>query len=148
MMKSNRACWIAGLAIGVSAGVAQSQDAKLGELLCKQAQKQTKEDVEKLVVGANVYNRGTQSERWWDNGPDGKIRAARGAGSFSYNRSFVGEGTWRVNDQGQYCVDMLWGNSKNPEKWCRFLFKVGDDYFGAASATNPDSAAFALKFKK
>ena len=100
MMKSNRACWIAGLAFGVSAGVAQSQDAKLGELLGKQAQKQTKEDVEKLVVGANVYNRGTQSERWWDNGPEGKIRAARGAGSFSYNRSFVGEGTWLVNDQG------------------------------------------------
>ncbi len=149
MMKSNRAGWIAGLAIALSAGTAHSQDAKLGEILGKQAQKQTKEDVEKLVVGANVYNRGLQSERWWDNAPDGKVKGARGAGSFSHNRSFTGDGTWQVNEQGQYCVDLVWGSTnKTPEKWCRFLFKVGDDYFGAASETNPDSAAFALKFKK
>lgn len=148
VMKTNCAALIATLAFALSVGTAQSQDAKLGEILGKQAVKLAKEDVEKLVVGANVYNRGLQSERWWDNTPEGKVKGARGAGSFQHNRSFTGEGTWLVNDQGQYCVDLLWGSSKTPEKWCRFLFKVGDDYYGASSAENPDAAAFALKFKK
>jgi hypothetical protein len=148
MISLNQVVPIAVIALAFSVGTVHGQDAKLGELLAKQAVKLTKEDVEKLVTGANVYNRGTQTERWWDNLPEGKIRSARGAGSFSHNRSFTGDGTWQVNDQGQYCVDLLWGNSRNPEKWCRFLFKVGSDYYGASSAENPESAAFALKFKK
>ncbi len=63
MMISNRSCWIAGLALALCAGTTHSQDAKLGEILGKQAQKLDKNDVEKPVVGANVYNRGLQSER-------------------------------------------------------------------------------------
>lgn len=145
-MKRSR--WRLLLAIPFAAGVAQAQDMKLGELLDKQAKPLSKAELDALMPGANVYNRGQQTERWWDNNPEGKVRAARGAGSFAHNRSFTGEGTWQVNDQGQYCVDLLWGNSKNSEKWCRFIFKAGDEYYGARSTTDREANAFKLVIKK
>ena len=146
-MKSLMIAAAAALALGYSLA-SHAQNMKLAELLDKQAKRLEKSEVEQLVPGANVYNKGIQTERWWTNSPEGKIRAARQAGSFSNNRASIGEGSWRVNERGQYCVDLLWGRAQTQEKWCRYLFKVGDVLYGAASLSNPDAGVYRLDITK
>jgi hypothetical protein len=39
-----------------------------------------------------------------------------------------GEGTWRIDDLGRFCVSIKW-NIRN-EDVCRFIFKADGKYYG------------------
>ncbi|VVE40580.1 hypothetical protein PHO31112_04124 [Pandoraea horticolens] len=106
------------------------------------------DDLRSLMPGAhitNVINNG--STRKWINKTNGTLNAT------SDNKGNLGSGgrlvqvahatgTWSVNDNGSYCVNLEW--RALTENWCRFMFKVGDKYYGVTSLAN--GAAITTEF--
>ena len=90
-------------------------------------------DLKDLMPGAKVISR-TQagSTRTWTNKPDGSfIASSDGRGSAgSRNAYATAPGTWRVSDEGKLCVKIQW--QVNQDDWCRFMFKIGDKYYGVS----------------
>lgn len=59
---------------------------------------------------------------------------------------FFGQGTWKVDDQGRYCIDMAWSGSS--EKRCRVAYRYHDGlYLGGADLTRNSAAQLGL-FRK
>ena len=57
----------------------------------------------------------------------------------------IGNATWRVADEGTYCVTIDW--NRRSEDWCRYIFKASDKYYGVGKLE--DSApAHELEFSK
>ena len=71
------------------------------------------------------------SERHWTNEPDGTLYANsnnKTFGSGAGSRTVGQAGTWKVNDEGKYCVDIDW--KQLAEKWCANILKgEGDTYY-------------------
>ncbi|HRD91387.1 MAG TPA: hypothetical protein PK752_24485, partial [Accumulibacter sp.] len=57
-----------------------------------------------------------------------------------------GKGSWHLADNGTYCVIIEW--SVATDQWCRYLFKVGDKYYGAGSVSNDAANVFEYEFSK
>jgi Protein of unknown function (DUF995) len=106
------------------------------------------EELKQLIPGAKVVSRtDAGSTRNWENKTDGTFVASSdsaGKGS-GRSRPGSGNGTWRVADDGTYCVAIEW--NRTPEKWCRHIFKAADKYYGVAKLE--DSApAHEFEFSK
>ena len=71
------------------------------------------------------------SQHRWVNEPDGKFVVStsnKKYGSPLGVRNVTGHGTWKVNDEGKYCIDIDW--KREPESWCSFVLKGKDgEYF-------------------
>lgn len=69
------------------------------------------------------------SLRRWANEPDGRFVASTDAKGYMGNllgtQSGSARGTWSVNDQGKYCIEIDW-RGVNPEKWCSSILKTAD----------------------
>lgn len=93
----------------------------------------SKEDLAILLPGSKVTQRTPEgANRYWKNSPDGKFVVSTDAGDqagLGMVRS--AKGSWRIGDEGTYCVTMKWGDTL--EQWCRYLFKNGDKYLGLES---------------
>jgi hypothetical protein len=64
------------------------------------------------------------SLRYWTNEPDGKFVASssnKKYGSALGTQSAKASGTWRVSDEGEYCIDIDW--KRLQEKWCAYVLK-------------------------
>jgi len=104
--------------------------------LCALAQesavKMSREELQAFLPGTKVthVNSGG-SERHWTNEPDGTLYAT------TNNKAIVSPtgslvtgqaGTWKVSDDGKYCIDIDW--KKVSEKWCSTILKgQGDTYY-------------------
>ena len=112
---------VAGVALGVSAanGPAVAQET---------AVKLSKADLLELMPGQKVMHVSKAGNtRHWTNEADGSLFASwapiiTGSGKFGGS----GKGTWNISDDGRYCVKIDWPRA--PEKWCRFIFRSGNDY--------------------
>ena len=86
-----------------------------------------------LMPGAKVISR-TQagSTRTWENKPGGTLNASSDGRGVSGGRNAYasGEGTWKVSDNGLWCVKINW--PRVADDWCRIMFKVGSKYYGVA----------------
>lgn len=84
-----------------------------------------------LMPGAKVISR-TQagSTRTWQNKLDGTLSASSdGRGVTGGKNAYAtGGGTWKISDNGRWCVKIDW--PRNADDWCRVMFKVGDKYYG------------------
>jgi hypothetical protein len=130
-------------------GEAWAQDslATLAELKAKGARLLTKADVEKLATGAAVENRaGTASVRYWKNAADGTfVASSTNVGPAGVNRPTQGQGTWKVDDDGRFCVNIEWPRST--ENWCRGVYEVtGSTY--TVSGTSDQARAYLTLFKR
>ena len=88
------------------------------------------------------------STRRWSNDSDGTFTASsdnRGR-SGGAGKPGQGRGTWHVADNGTYCVTIEWPASS--ENWCRYIFKVGADYYGVKSASGGTETANRLEISK
>jgi hypothetical protein len=102
-----------------------------------------------LMPKANVVSH-TQagSTRRWTNESDGTFVASgdnRGR-SGGAGRPAQGRGTWHVGPNGTYCVTIEWPASS--ENWCRYLFKVGAEYYGVKSPSGGTGTAYRLEISK
>jgi hypothetical protein len=92
----------------------------------------SKDELLSLLPGAKVthINQGG-SERHWTNAPDGTLVASTNnkiIGNALGTQVAQGRGTWHVNDEGKFCVDIDWRRVQ--EKWCSFILRgEGDTYY-------------------
>jgi len=56
-------------------------------------------------------------------------------------------GKWNVSPDGRFCVFIEWLR-QDPEKWCRFILKVNDDYYAVGSLSVPTARVFTLSIRK
>jgi len=72
----------------------------------------------------------------WSIGQDGKLLMANRNAPERW--TYVSPGTWKVSDDGRYCVDIPW--TPQAEKWCRPVYRLGDAlYLGnPVNTRNPD----------
>ncbi len=139
-----------GIAIGLScllAAQAGAQDGTLASAKKDGAQKLTREQLVELLPKATFRTEKAKSQRSWLHAADGTLtgdmtstggpKGAGGRGGASKSMGMgggQGSGTWRVTGDGRYCVEITW--SKSTEKWCRVLYRLGNDYFGFKDDTD------------
>lgn len=119
---------------GAQPVLAQENEISLEQLQARNAEKLSREKLEQLLPGARVMRMtGGGAELSWTNHPDGKFiandRQTRSGGLGQ--RSGMGgsaPGTWRISEDGRYCVDIDW-NTRDREKWCRDLYQVNGHYY-------------------
>jgi hypothetical protein len=120
---------VVAFALGLSS-LAIGQSLTLNDVKAKNGNQLAAEDVKQLLPGAKVVSRtNAGSTRSWENKPDGTLTASSdNRGNPGAHGASTASGTWRLSDQGAYCVTINWQRSE--EKWCRFIFKTGDKYYG------------------
>ena len=119
-----RAALLAGLMLAASPLIADDTGQRLG-----------RDELAALLPGAEVTHISRAgSVRHWTNGPDGKFVASsdnRKFGSATGSSSATASGTWRLSDEGRYCVQIAW--RREPESWCAYILRGPDGayYLGA-----------------
>ncbi|GAB3625312.1 hypothetical protein PTE30175_01533 [Pandoraea terrae] len=141
-----------GAGLLAAALAAQAEPMRLSDVRAANGQQLTVEELRQMMPGAKVmsisYNGST---RRWTNDTDGKLNASSdnkgntGSGG-RMNTVAQGVGTWSVNDNGSFCVNIEWRSLT--ENWCRFMFKVGDKYYGVTSVANNAAVAMEFSFSK
>ena len=125
--------------------VAAAQAPTYADVKAKNGVQLTTADMKQLMPGAKVVSR-TQagSTRTWENKQDGTLNASSdGRGVTGGKNAYAsGTGTWRVTDEGQYCVNISW--PRNADDWCRYMFKVGDKYY---AVSRMDDGATTMEFE-
>ena len=132
-----------GLCTGVSAQVPTYADIK-----AMNGVRLATADLKELMPGAKVISR-TQagSTRTWENKLDGTLNASSdGRGVTGGKNAYASAaGTWRVTEEGQYCVNIPWPRAI--DDWCRYMFKVGDKYY-AVSRMDDGATTMEFEFSK
>lgn len=131
------------LALSLSA---QAQALLLNDLKAQNGVQLTVDELRQQMPSAKVVNRTEAgSTRRWTNDQGGEFIASSD-GRGSTGRIGQGKGTWHIGDNGTYCVTLEWRTSS--ENWCRYLFKVGDKYYGVSSVANGTAKAHEFEFSK
>jgi len=114
---------------GISSAVG-AQAVTLADVKAKSGVQLSADELKQLMPGAKVVSyTNAGSTRSWENNANGTFVASSDAkGGTGRARPVSGNGTWRVDDKGTYCVTIQWNMS--PEEWCRYIFKAGDKYYG------------------
>ncbi len=131
-----------GLAGGAWAQEGAGSGIRLRDLSAQNAVKLAAPEVKALASGASVQTPGALGLRTWKNAPDGKLLAS--ASGPGLPRGAQGKGTWHVANNGTYCVKVEWENQT--EQWCRFIYRLGDKYYGVRSDTDGSARALEMKF--
>ncbi|MGE4449737.1 MAG: hypothetical protein AB7E15_15695, partial [Azospira sp.] len=123
-----------------------SANLTLGDLMNQGAVQQSRDDLLSLLPGAKVSNVSRNgSVRHWENieGREFVASATNPTAGLNYAR-FTGKGSWRLGDNGTYCVHIEWPVTS--EQWCHFIFKLGSKYYTVRSTTDPASPAYEFTF--
>lgn len=108
------------------------------------------DELKQLMPNAKVisyYLEGGTSTRRWTNEPDGKFVASSDVRrDISARKAATAQGTWHVADNGTYCVTIDWRT--RPENWCRYIFKVGEKYYGVRTVNDGAAVAHEFEFSK
>lgn len=126
----------------------ETQALKLRDIREKGAKQLSAEELRQLLPGAKTRSVSARGNtRIWVNDPDGKLIASSdNRGMANTQSSSQARGTWQLGDNGTYCVLIEWRTLT--EQWCRFIFGVGDKYYGVNSATNDAGDAHELAFDR
>jgi hypothetical protein len=128
--------------------LALADEMTLADVKAKGANKLSAEDLKGLLPGATNRSETERASRSWNHGADGKLMAfAQGKAGASQGRGNSGPGTWRVTDDGKYCVEVAWKQISD-EKWCRVVYKLGDSYYGFSDDTNETAKGYAFTLSK
>jgi hypothetical protein len=137
--------FVAAYAICSSAG---AQVATLGDVKAQGGVQLSAQELRNLMPEANVVSR-TQggSTRYWHNRPDGTFSAVSdGRGQTGGRNAYANaEGTWRVTDEGRWCVSIPWPRA--PDNWCRYIFRLDEKYYGVGTLSN-ESTASEFEFRR
>jgi len=94
--------------------------------------KMTKKELLAFLPGtSSKYVTKAGSLQRWKNEPNGKFIAStdnKKYGTILGAQNVTAPGTWRVNDEGKYCITI--GFRQDPVDWCAFVFRNADgEYF-------------------
>jgi hypothetical protein len=127
----------------------QQSGLMLNDLKAQNAIQLTVDELRQLLPGANMSRRtNAGSTHRWTNEPGGQmIVSSDGTGRFQGSgRGGTGKGTWHIGDNGTYCVTIEWNRSS--DNWCRYLFRLGDKYYGVNSVANGTAPAMEFEISK
>lgn len=129
---------------------AQADSLLLNDIKSQNGVQLTADELKQLMPNAKVvsyYVEGGTSTRRWTNEPDGKFVASSDVGrEITKKRSSTAQGTWHVADNGTYCVTIDWRTRS--ENWCRYIFKVGEKYYGVRNLSDGATVAHEFEFSK
>lgn len=129
--------------------LANAQVLTLAEVKAKNGVQLSAADLKQLMPDAKVVTRTVAgSTRRWNNGNGTFVASSDGMGlcqgSFCGG---TGQGTWRIDEaQGTYCVTIQW--ARIHEDWCRYIWKVGDTFYGFDKLDNDSEKSGATEFSK
>jgi hypothetical protein len=125
--------------------VVQAADLLLSDLRARHAVELSADDLRQLMPNARVASvHENGSVRHWKNEPNGKFLASSNVRGKLKTLPSQGRGTWRVSDDGTYCVTIEW--PRLTENWCKYLFKLDGKYYGVDSVANPHAKALDFEF--
>lgn len=130
---------------------AQADTLLLNDIKAQNGVQLSADELKQLMPNAKVVSYQKEgSIRRWTNEPDGKFVASsdigRDVGKMMTRKSPTASGTWHVGDNGTYCVTLDW--RERSENWCRYIFKVGDKYYGVKTLTDGATIAHPFEFSK
>jgi hypothetical protein len=132
---------------------AQADGLLLNDIKAQNGVQLSADELKQLLPNAKVvsyYWEGGKSTRRWTNEPDGKFVASsdvgRDTGKMITRKSPSASGTWHVGDNGTYCVTIDW--KQRSENWCRYIFKVGEKYYGVKTVNDGATIAHEFEFSK
>lgn len=125
--------------------LASADNLTLGELKAQNAVRLGLEELKALLPNASVsYTTSEAVTVKWKNELDGKFWASSSNGHFNTGTS-AKPGTWRIDDNGSYCV--IIERDRSQENWCRYMFRVEDKYYGVNTKAMKNEKALALGFE-
>ena len=84
----------------------------------------------------------------WRNLPDGTLFLVNdNAFTSSSRRASTNQGKWSISPDGRYCLYVEFGQ-RDPEKWCRVVLQVGNDFYVASSGDDPAARVFKMGIAK
>ncbi|MBU1692115.1 MAG: DUF995 domain-containing protein [Gammaproteobacteria bacterium] len=128
---------------------AQADGLVLNDLKAQNGVQLSADELKQLMPNAKVVSHSKEgSTRRWTNEPGGKFVASSDVRRdiSKLGRSSNGQGTWHVGDNGTYCVSLDW--PKRSENWCRYMFKVGEKYYGVKTVSDGATIAHEFEFSK
>jgi hypothetical protein len=128
---------------------AQAGGLVLNDLKAQNGVQLSADELKQLMPNAKVVSYHKEgSTRRWTNEPDGKFVASSDIRRdiSKLMRSVSAPGTWHVGDNGTYCVTIDW--RERSENWCRYIFKVGEKYYGVKTVTDGATVAHEFEFSK
>ena len=131
--KETRVRWLVPILLLFLASLCEGQAMTLADAKARNATQLSVIDLKQLMPGAKVVRHTEEGSREvWENKFNGTLVASTDASdSASFGRDVVASsayGRWGVGEEGRYCVSIEWSSAA--ENWCRYIFKLGDKYYG------------------
>jgi hypothetical protein len=128
--------------------VVQADDLVLNDLKAQNGVRLSADELKQLMPNAKVVSYLKGSTRHWKNEPNGKFVASSDVrrDSGMIGKPSKAQGTWHVGDNGTYCVTLDW--PKRSESWCRYIFRVGEKYYGVKTVHDGGTVAHEFTFSK
>ena len=106
------------------------EEMPVGILLDKGGRKLSSQEVKDLLTGATVdAERGGNAHTKTTYRPDGSLSAHLQTMDFSTG----GAGTWKVEDNGSFCISISWTAQFPPVAGCSYVLKLGKTYYFSVS---------------
>ena len=116
-------------AFALLGGSVLAQDADKPAETKATAEKLSREHLLSFIPGTKAHLvTQSGSNHNWTNEPDGKFIASSDGRKYGWSgtTSGTGTGSWRISDEGKYCVQIEW--KRDSEKWCSFVWRTADGY--------------------
>ena len=137
------------LAAFAVAGLARADFLSLAEIRARNGVLLSAEDLQTVLPGARVVSRAPNGDtRAWTNSLNGRFVAstdARGGSHSGGAKPHSGQGSWRI-DHGAYCVTLQW--LREEERWCRYMYRIGNKYYGVHIRAEDSGRAMEFEFSK
>jgi hypothetical protein len=143
--KTSVAALAAALGWVITTAPVSAVEMTLGEVKAQNAHKLSKDELTALLPGSRFTQRYPNSYNYWDHNPDGTLVGRLNPRDAQYDRPR--RGNWSVGNNGTYCVDWRGMTADDVQKFCAFVYRVGDNYFryGAKAADSKRAISFTLE---
>jgi Protein of unknown function (DUF995) len=114
-----------------------AEEPTLGAIKAKGAQTMSKDEMSALLPGARLTREVGSGEVDVSYLKDGSIEA-RFRSKTRNSGQLRGTGIWRVMDDGKYCTEVKWNRVIEDTKGCRTMYKLGEEYYSAATSNDEE----------
>lgn len=107
----------------------------------------SKEDLGQLLPGASISRVNAKgNSHYWKNDSDGTFIISTDNQDWTKKAS-TARGKWHISDDGRYCVLIEW-KTVEAEEWCRYIIRVGSEYYGTQSDKRGTEKVYKLDISK